>query len=1131
MSLIKTRYSIEYHPRKVDSQEESSEKSLAERPSSSIFSNIQKWTGTGLDNADQIYIKKISERKVIENDIEKIEKTEEIIPTGINKKDISWENLLSVTKFLNDATDQISSKLNQEQIKTLSKLILEFPDKLIFFKRLLESPKSLELLSAFSENSGLLTGLDSEILNKIIGLEDSISVIEELGRYPLWRLDRNFLNEILNKPYPGESLWILNQEFSESFLEKIYQTKEPGKIIRILKQYPEILKNEKLLEKMDKIFSFSEADEILDILGKNPELLKNEQFMDGFFNNILEFTSPKRTLFILAKYPELLKNEKLITGFLYGIFPKNYTDSVLESLGKYPVLNKILINGLLDKILKLPDNGLILNTLGQYPELLQDLLEKNLLDKILFLSRPNEVLDILAENQDVLKHKDLTPERWNEILSSSWPHLTLVTLTQPKIRPIDTIRNICMAIIDSDGKIDVTEVQKIRQQFDQLEQTSITDIRHKAHIIYILDLLEKSPNFRTLLEKVNKPGDFEGSETVKSYIRIMLNLKSDEEITHVDAKRAVLEAVFSDLRQGNVGSCFGTAIAIMVHDCLPQLMIQDLTSILEKGYFTRKQKIKGKEVEERFYIGENLAISNEIDNKARSMLNFFELITQLRNKFPEYANIFTNANIEKFLNLNPNLIYEFKDNPTVFFDKLLKNYFEITDKDFEKENALLALSNEIHTLSVEQSLTNDENLNVKIQSLIDEYEEKSHQLGEKRFLIIQYRDLSKKIKSILYVMDADISLLAKGWEYGIMSAELRQIEEKTDREYSKHYMQDHFQAALFNKEQGEIILKELDNAKNNIPKISLEKQNSIQTFLDNWVTIMKTVLKEKITIKTIVDKEGSEVSHYLMYAMGEKDIGKFKVLTSEEECSQVIVSCIMEAFEKVISEDRDIMDKEVKDYLLNLKGILGDRLASKEFKESIKSLLSHTVKIRAQIKKFSRDRIGPIYFEQLYNEKHYNFTIPNISDIGDAEQIKIKMQRINSLSTFILLSQYLYKSKQNKNPSIKYPIGILKHSCNLIPFNPTMQEIVQSNEEISAYLNRLIRNTEKKVIALMDSNWNNSCYLGFEIGNGNIRIVKMNAQFEIVGPADIWENNFGYILFSTSLAMTIDKTISNFKDF
>ena len=175
------------------------------------------------------------------------------------------------------------------------------------------------MLSAFADNSGTLIGLDTTILNQIISLDlkNAIAVIKELVDYPLWRLDRGLLQKILAKPYPAESLWILNNT-SEAFLQKIYDSPNSDKVLRTLKQYPELLRSEKItLEMWEKILTSPDPGELLKDLSK---LLENEKLTKGLLDKIIASSKPDGVLKALETYPKLLENEKLTKGLL----DKNY---------------------------------------------------------------------------------------------------------------------------------------------------------------------------------------------------------------------------------------------------------------------------------------------------------------------------------------------------------------------------------------------------------------------------------------------------------------------------------------------------------------------------------------------------------------------------------------------------------------------------------------------------------------------------------------------------------------------------------------------------------------------------------------------------------------------------------------
>lgn len=65
-----------------------------------------------------------------------------------------------------------------------------------------------------------------------------------------------------------------------------------------------------------------------------------------------------------------------------------------------------------------------------------------------------------------------------------------------------------------------------------------------------------------------------------------MNLPTNASISDAHARRAALSAWFCYLRQ-NVGSCFATAPAIMIHNEQPQQFLIDLADIVSTGRLKR----------------------------------------------------------------------------------------------------------------------------------------------------------------------------------------------------------------------------------------------------------------------------------------------------------------------------------------------------------------------------------------------------------------------------------------------------------------------------------------------------------------------------------------------------------------
>ncbi|MDR1255215.1 MAG: hypothetical protein LBJ78_04320, partial [Puniceicoccales bacterium] len=100
-----------------------------------------------------------------------------------------------------------------------------------------------------------------------------------------------------------------------------------------------------------------------------------------------------------------------------------------------------------------------------------------------------------------------------------------------------------------------------------------------------LDRLQHDPGLREQLMNIGRNGI---SPVAHQAIRETLGLPPGAPITPKEAQQAALAALLSPLRQGKVGSCFATSVAINIHDTRPSEMLRDMASLIEKGFIERQ---------------------------------------------------------------------------------------------------------------------------------------------------------------------------------------------------------------------------------------------------------------------------------------------------------------------------------------------------------------------------------------------------------------------------------------------------------------------------------------------------------------------------------------------------------------
>ena len=138
-------------------------------------------------------------------------------------------------------------------------------------------------------------------------------------------------------------------------------------------------------------------------------------------------------------------------------------------------------------------------------------------------------------------------------------------------------------ILDEEGNLaylDKIAAQLEREGFFQnREFYSDSDITE--HQLRVLKALQKNARLRQQLLRFGLP-------LCDAYLEkiLQLLLGKDEELQDRDVICAVLSSLLCPLRQ-SVGSCFGTAPAILVHEEYMEIFLEDLSSLLSKGQLTR----------------------------------------------------------------------------------------------------------------------------------------------------------------------------------------------------------------------------------------------------------------------------------------------------------------------------------------------------------------------------------------------------------------------------------------------------------------------------------------------------------------------------------------------------------------
>lgn len=155
------------------------------------------------------------------------------------------------------------------------------------------------------------------------------------------------------------------------------------------------------------------------------------------------------------------------------------------------------------------------------------------------------------------------------------------------VRNLLRVRKLVEIIINEKGEINsailVKAIEALREHLYSLGPQRQYEAKRNEHLLTVLLALHSNKEVFRLLKNISKPFSNKYAEDL---IRETLLLPHNIPITDAHTKKAVLAAWLSYLRQ-NVGSCFATAPAEIVHDEQPELFLHDIIDLLGTGRLKR----------------------------------------------------------------------------------------------------------------------------------------------------------------------------------------------------------------------------------------------------------------------------------------------------------------------------------------------------------------------------------------------------------------------------------------------------------------------------------------------------------------------------------------------------------------
>lgn len=149
------------------------------------------------------------------------------------------------------------------------------------------------------------------------------------------------------------------------------------------------------------------------------------------------------------------------------------------------------------------------------------------------------------------------------------------------------IKQMVHVLMDEQGVFSIAHLKGMTQFLEEhlysIGPGREEDAVRQEHLLRVLKKMEERPDLLQMVQRISRPLFNSQAEL---FIRFSLHIPSNIPLTDAHAKKAVLAAWFSYLRQ-NVGSCFATAPALLIHEEQDELFLQDLMDLLSTGKLKR----------------------------------------------------------------------------------------------------------------------------------------------------------------------------------------------------------------------------------------------------------------------------------------------------------------------------------------------------------------------------------------------------------------------------------------------------------------------------------------------------------------------------------------------------------------
>lgn len=155
------------------------------------------------------------------------------------------------------------------------------------------------------------------------------------------------------------------------------------------------------------------------------------------------------------------------------------------------------------------------------------------------------------------------------------------------VRNVLRTRRLANLLINDKGELNASLLPRViahlKTYMYSLGPSRQFDAIRQEHILHVLTLLQENKDLVKLFLTISKPFSHPQADQI---IRDTLQLPPGTIVNDAYTRRAVLSAWLCYLRQ-NVGSCFATAPAILIHREQPELFLTDLKELMGTGRLKR----------------------------------------------------------------------------------------------------------------------------------------------------------------------------------------------------------------------------------------------------------------------------------------------------------------------------------------------------------------------------------------------------------------------------------------------------------------------------------------------------------------------------------------------------------------